>query len=122
MKTVCHTQLRFERLFGKEVTTRFAGGRMTSDGGALPLREIDRKYEITKSAADCIDDPRNPEKITHDLQKILRQRIFSIACGYEDCNDATTLRSDPTMKTVSGRLAESGEDPAGRPCRERKTS
>ena len=115
MKTVCHTQLRFERLFGKEVIAQFAGGRMTSDGGALLLREIDRKYEITKSAANCIDDPRNPEKITHDLQTILRQRIFSIACGYEDCNDATTLRSDPTMKTVSGRLAESGEDLASQP-------
>ena len=88
---------------------------MTSDGGALPLRELGRKYDIISSAAACIDDPREPKKITHDLQTLLRQHIFSITFGYEDCNDADTLRSDPAIKTVADRLTESDDDLAGQP-------
>lgn len=115
MKTVCHKQLSFERLFGKEIIACFDGGRMTSDGGGLLLREIDKRYGVTASAASSIRDQRDPERTLHDIIALLRQRIFSIALGYEDANDAHTLKSDPALKVMSGRLPETGADLASQP-------
>ena len=115
MKTVCHKQLSFKSLFGKEVTACFDGGRMTSDGGGLLLREIDERYGVTAAAASSIHDRRDRKRTIHDVVALLRQRIFSIALGYEDANDADTLKSDPALKIMSGRLPETGADLASQP-------
>ena len=115
MKTVCHKQLSFESLFGKEIIACFDGGRMTSDGGGLLLREIDTRYGVTAAAASSIRDQRDPERTLHDSIALLRQRIFSIALGYEDANDAHTLKSDPALKIMSERLPETGADLASQP-------
>lgn len=115
MKTVCHKQLSFKRLFGKQLIARFDGGRMTSDGGGLLLREIDERYGVTEAAASSIHDSRQPERTLHDMSALVKQRIFSIALGYEDTNDADTLRSDPALKAMSGRLPETDDDLAGQP-------
>jgi len=115
MKTVCHIQLSFESLFGKEIIACFDGGRMTSDGGGLLLREIDKRYGVTASAASSIRDQRDPERTRHDSIALLRQRIFSIALGYEDANDAHTLKHDPALKIMSERLPETGADLASQP-------
>lgn len=115
MNTVCHKQLSFKSLFGKEIIACFDGGRMTSDGGGLLLREIDESYGVTASAAFSIHDRRDRKRTLHDIVALLRQRIFSIALGYEDANDAHTLKSDPALKIMSGRLPETGADLASQP-------
>ena len=81
MKTVCHKQLHFKSLFNKEVLADFDGGHITSDGGSLLLRELDKRYQITESITSCLTDYRCPERITHDLLTIVRQRVMSIAMG-----------------------------------------
>ena len=115
MNTVCHKQLSFGSLFGKHVTADFDGGHITSDAGGLLLRELDGRYGITEGAARCLDDPRHRSWVIHDLKTLIKQRIFSIALGYEDTNDATTLRSDPALKTMTERLPESSLDLASQP-------
>jgi hypothetical protein len=110
MSTVCHKQLSLGRVLGKEITADFDGGRITSDAGGLILRLLDERYEIAGSAARCLQDPRDPGKTVHSDLALLKQRIFSIALGYEDANDAETLRSDPALKMSSGRLPETCGD------------
>jgi hypothetical protein len=110
MSTVCHKQLSLGSVLCKEITADFEGGRITSDAGGLILRLLDERYEIAASAARCLRDPRDPGKTVHADLTLLKQRIFSIALGYEDANDAETLRSDPALKMSSGRLPETCED------------
>jgi hypothetical protein len=115
METVCHKQLSFGSLFSKEIVADFTGGLITSDAGGLVLREIDQRYRLTEKAASCLRDSRDPHRVTHDLQTLLRQRLFSIALGYEDNNDAATLSQDPAVKMMAGRLPESSRDLASQP-------
>lgn len=115
METVCHKQLSFERLVGKRFEVDFSGGRITSDGGGLLLREVDLRYGLTEGIASCLRDPRDPQKVTHEMRILVAQRIFSIALGYEDANDATKLRRDPALKAMAGRLPDDGEDLASQP-------
>ena len=106
--TECTRQtLRFSRLKRQQIVADFDGGRLTSDGGALLLREVDRRSGLTRALVDCITDPRDPAKITHDLRTLLAQRIFGIALGYEDLNDHLTLRRD----TIFAVLADQRPDP-----------
>lgn len=115
MDTVCHKQLHFGSLFGKKVVGDFEGGRITSDGGGFLLRELDKRYGLTAGIVDSLHDPRDPSRVIHEMKTLLKQRIFSIAMGYEDTNDSTTLRRDPTLKTISGRLPETSLDLASQP-------
>jgi Transposase DDE domain group 1 len=110
MDTVCHKQLCFGSLFGKQVTAAFDGGRISSDGGAFLLRELDDRYGVSEGAARGMEDHRHASWVLHDLKALIRQRVFSIALGYEDNNDAATLRSDPALKASSGRLSETSAD------------
>jgi len=115
METVCHNQLTFESLFSKEVVADFAGGRITSDAGGLLLRELDQRYRLTEKVAGCLQDPRESHKVKHDLLTLVRQRLFAIAQGYEDNNDAATLARDPVFKIMAGRTPETSEDLASQP-------
>jgi hypothetical protein len=92
----------------------FDAGRLTSDGGLVWLGEADQSLGICEALATCIPEWRRGP-VLHDLPTLVRQRIFQIACGYADQNDATTLRSDPLLKAVCGRLPESGADLASQP-------
>src|SRR5206468_11533273 len=98
---------------GHAVETRFDAGRLTSDGGLLWLAEADRSLGMCDALAACIPEWRRQP--LHSLPTLLRQRIFPIACGYADQNDADTLRRDPLLKLVCGRLPESGADLASQP-------
>jgi hypothetical protein len=91
----------------RDVVADFSGGAITSDAGALLLREVDRKLGLIDKLDAVIPDPRNPAFITHQQVTMLRQRIFAIAMGYEDGNDHQRLRDDPLMQLVS----ERGIDP-----------
>lgn len=89
----------FPPLKGKKVEVNFKGGHVSSEGGALLLREIDNQLDLTKEAANFIEDPRDPKKITHTLLTLIRQRVYGIALGYEDLNDHTELRHDKAIQT-----------------------
>jgi hypothetical protein len=94
---------------GKAVIARFDGGRLSSEGGLLALREIERQLGVADRFAACLKDQRMPEKVVHRLAEIIRFRMLMIAAGYEDGNDADTLRRDPMFKLALDRLP-SGED------------
>ena len=83
---------------GKTVVAKFDGGLLSSDGGILVLREIEQRLRVADRLADCIRDPRSPDQITHSLADIIGFRLLMIAAGYEDGNDASSLRSDPMFK------------------------
>lgn len=112
--TDCNTQLAFS-FYEKSIVADFSGGRITSDAGLLPLRELDEKLGWTKAAADVLTDSREPGKVTHDTTRLLRQRLFGLLAGYEDGNDHTRLRTDPALKLVCDRDPSDGEDLASQP-------
>jgi hypothetical protein len=106
----------FEIPFGsRRITANFDGGSLSSDAGLMLLREVDRKLSLTSRLANCIRDCRDGSKLRFSVEEMLRQRVFGIAAGYEDCNDHDTLRSDPMLKLSVGRAPISGEDLASQP-------
>lgn len=82
----------------------FTGGRMSSDGGVLLLRELDRGLGLTRQVAACFQDRRDPDLITHTVPELVAQRIFGLALGYEDLNDHQSLRRDPLLAAAAGKL------------------
>ena len=100
---------------GKPVHVAFDGGRLTSDAGVLVLAEIERKLGVAERLACCIEDPRDPQRVTHQLAEMIRFRALLVAAGYPDGNDCDFLRTDPVFKLAVGRLPESGEDLCGVP-------
>jgi len=99
---------------GLALEAAFDGGRLTSDGGLPWLAEADRALGLCAALAACIPEWRRAH-IQHSLETLVRQRLFQIACGYEDQNDAATLRHDPLLKLVCGRLPEQGAALASQP-------
>jgi hypothetical protein len=83
---------------GKTIVAKFDGGLLSSDGGILVLREVEQRLRVADRMAACIEDPRVPDQITHTLADIIRFRLLMIAAGYEDGNDASSLRGDPMFK------------------------
>jgi len=100
---------------GKELHARFDGGRLSSDGGVLLLREIENRLGLADLLSSCLADKRDPSSVTHGQADMMRARMFAIACGYEDCDDLDVLRFDPAFKLACGRLPESGGDLMSQP-------
>jgi hypothetical protein len=94
---------------------RFDEPLVSSDGGALLLGQIDRRLGVTEQLAASIVDPRRNGSIAHQIQEMLRQRVYQIACGYPDANDCNSLRADPVFKTAVGRHPVKDEDLASQP-------
>ena len=90
----------FPALKQRVIEASFSGGEVTSDGGALLLREVDRQLGLTQALNEVVPDPRNPLLIEHSQLSLLRQRIYGIALGYEDLNDHSELRTDPLFQTA----------------------
>ncbi|MBM3891424.1 MAG: IS1380 family transposase [Verrucomicrobia bacterium] len=107
MATDCYTQLRFG--FQPKLVVDFAGGTLTTDAGLLLLREFDEQRGLSADVVGRISDPRDPRYITHELEVLVRQRLYQIAAGYEDVNDADRLRHDPAFQVV----AADGRTPLG---------
>jgi len=102
--TECNqTAMAFEAHFSRRVVARFDGARMTSDGGALLLRAVDRKIGLLKRVRTCFRDAREPERVEHALSELLAQRIYALALGYEDLNDHEELRHDPLLGLLAGK-------------------
>ena len=112
--TVPQTVL-FPDLFDKPLVAKFNQEQASSDGGAVLLKAAERVYGLVKAFARCLSDKRAPEKIRHTLADLIGQRIFGIACGHPDCNDAEHLADDPIHKLLLGRDSVAGESLASQP-------
>jgi hypothetical protein len=101
--TECNqTQFVFEGHFSRQVLAEFSGEQISSDGGALLLRQVDGKIRLLERVGACFCDGRDPERVEHELSVLLGQRIYGLALGYEDLNDHEQLRYDPLLALVAG--------------------
>jgi hypothetical protein len=107
--------LLFPEIFLKPVVARFDQQQGSSDGGAILLKAADRQYGLIACLAFCLQDERQPGKVDHSLEELLAQRVFSIACGYPDANDAARLAADPIHKLLLDRDPIAGNDLASQP-------
>jgi len=107
--------LLFPEIASKPVVARFDQRQGSSDGGAILLKAAERQYGLTACLASCLQDQRQPGKIDHSLEELLAQRVFSIACGYPDANDAARLAADPIHKLLLDRDPIEGSDLASQP-------
>jgi len=102
--TECNQEtFAFTAHFSRRVEAGFNAGQVSTDGGALLLREVDRKIELLSRLAVCFSDGRSPLLVKHQLPEMLAQRIYGLALGYEDLNDHEQLRSDPLLALLSGK-------------------
>jgi hypothetical protein len=108
------TPILFETPTPLALQAAFDGGRITSDGGLCWLAEVDRDLGLCEAIARHVPERRGPS-VRHSLTTLVRQRVYQIACGYEDQNDSDTLRSDPLLKLVLGSLPQTGADLASQP-------
>ena len=113
--TQCNSQLELGFLGRKQITGAFDGGEISSDGGLVLVAQADKALGLTAKLAAVLSDRRQAAKVRHPLRSLFAQRIYQIACGYEDCNDADDLRRDPVFKTCIGRPPQSGRDLASQP-------
>ena len=107
--------LSFASVMGRKIEADFDGGRTTSDGGALLLRQAEAKIGVIDRLVRSLVDRRHKSYIDHSYTELISQRVFQIACGYEDANDSNDLRSDPGLKAACDRLPLSGPDLASQP-------
>ena len=111
MQTQCNPDLfGFVAVEGREVIAAFDGGAITSDAGALLLGAADRVIAMMDRFAACFHDVRRQDLIEHKVVTLVGQRVFGIALGYEDLNDHDTLRHDPIMAVLAGKLEARRED------------
>jgi hypothetical protein len=115
MTDVISSSFRFPAIGRKKITAAFDGGRITSDGGVLLLAQAEREMDICAQLAACIADRRDPSRVVHKLDDILRARVLAIACGYEDADDLDALRDDPGFRLALGKLPGSGAGLASQP-------
>jgi len=107
--------LLFPDIFPKPVVAQFDQRQGSSDGGAILLKAADLRIQLTEALAACLKDKRQPGKVDHESEELLGQRIFGIACGYADANDAARLAEDPVHKMLIGRDPVEGQDLASKP-------
>jgi hypothetical protein len=105
----------FPDVFSKPVVVEFSEESLSSDGGSLLLSALDRKFGLTAIISSCLKDERQEGKVQHDVLEMVQQRVFSIANGYEDCNDAAKLGADPVLKTACGLGAVNDDTLASQP-------
>ena len=104
----------FQKERSKKLSYDFKGGDLSSEGGLLLLRECDERLEFSQGITECIKDRRNPDYIIHEMSDLVKERLYMMIQGYEDCNDARYLRSDPTFKAILNRT-KTDEDLASQP-------
>lgn len=100
--------MKFSKINRKNIEAKFSGGSISSDGGLLLLRELDKQIGLTRIISKCIADTRHSSYVTHEVKDILRQRVYAIASGYEDVNDHDSLRNDLCLQTCVGKERQLG--------------
>ena len=113
--TECIAQIALSFYKPKPVSVSFDAPVMSSDGGAILLRQVDDQLHLSAWFAAEIPEERQASKTTHTRREQVRQRLYQIALGYEDCNDADTLRCDPLLKTVCERDPQSPQGLSSQP-------
>lgn len=89
--------------FNRSIWMDFQGAKLTSDTGFILLREVDQCFKVIGPMAGQLEDTRSPTHTRHKLFDLVRQRVYQIAAGYEDCNDADLLRIDPGLRLALGK-------------------
>jgi hypothetical protein len=107
-KDITRQSVLFPGLLKKPIVVQFDQPHASSDGGAILLKACDERLGLTERMASCIVDTRQTGKVEHSIRDLLRQRLYGIACGYTDCNDAARLAQDPIQKLLIGRDPLSG--------------
>ena len=115
MQAELATPLHLAPVGDKAVDLAFDGGRLSSDAGLVLLQDPDEQLGLTRALAAVLQDPRDPRRVHFTLHDLLKQRVLQIAAGYEDANDANTLRHDPLFKLLLGRLPDTGAPLASQP-------
>jgi hypothetical protein len=111
LPTDCKDQpLLFEDLGSRQVVADFSGGTLSSDGGALLLRQVDASLGLTRALAQCFADRREQVFVDHSVPQLLAQRIYGLALGYEDLNDHDQLRRDPLLAAACNKRDPLGQD------------
>jgi len=98
----------FPAVARKKVSASFDGGMLSSNGGVLLLRNVEKQIGIAQRLCSCLKDKRDPDLIKHTVEEMLRLRVLAIAAGYEDANDFDRLRYDPIFKMAAGRSPADG--------------
>ncbi len=110
-KTDCKDQpLLFQALGPRNVVADFSGGSLSTDAGALLLRQVDRGLGLSRALARCFTDRRDARWTDHSLEELLRQRLYGLALGYEDLNDHDRLRRDPLLAVACEKRDPLGQD------------
>src|SRR5207249_11990225 len=109
------TRLLLAPVGNQAVDLDFDGGLLSSDAGLMLLNDPDEQLGLTRALAAVLSDPRDERRVHFTRHDLLKQRVLQIAAGYEDANDANTLRHDPIFKLLLGRLPESGAPLASQP-------
>jgi hypothetical protein len=105
----------FPAVARKKVSAAFDGGMLSSDGGVLVLRNVEKQLGLAQRLSLCLKDRRDPDFIKHTVEEMLRLRMLAIAAGYEDANDFDSLRYDPIFKMAAGRSPEDGDPLCSQP-------
>jgi len=98
----------------REIRAQFDGGAITSDGGGLLLREVEKRIGMLHQFAACFTDYRNPDLIEHKVEEMVAQRVYGLALGYEDLNDHEELRNDPLLAVLIEKADPSSQVLAGK--------
>lgn len=105
----------FKEVFSRPIQAVFDQPDSSSDGGSILLKAADTRLDLTRGLAECLTDRRDPSMVIHSYQEQLRQRVFGLACGYDDCNDTARLSNDPMYKLAIGRDPQSNHTLASQP-------
>ena len=103
------TKLRFQGLDGRDVVGRFDGGEITSDGGGVLLREVEHRTRILGRLSESFTDHRDPDRIEHSVEALIKQRVLGLCLGYEDLNDHDELCRDRLLALLCDRDDLTGE-------------
>ncbi len=111
VKTQCsESSMEFKCVGSRKVVADFSGGTMTSDGGAVLLKQTEEHVGLLSRLAACFTDHRDPDLVEHSVVELVRQRVFGLVLGYEDLNDHDELSRDPVLATVVGKTDPTGQE------------
>lgn len=107
---MCETELPYDFYAQRSLIVQFSDLELSADAEILLARQAEETVQVCKGIAACIEEWRDPGKITHSLHQLVSQRVYQLAGGYEDANDSNQLRHDPIYKIACGRLPLAAQD------------